>query len=256
MPTSFRPVFFLVVALAFAPACGGKSPEPKGHAKTESADPKADAANPHGPAAEAAANAAKEARSQQQDAVRKRAAAAAHGQRTAVETPKAGPPRDIKPSGEVTELELQGLKVPVPKEWEAGKPTSQMRLAQYVVPGPGGDAELVVFRFAGGAGGVQANIERWQGQFQPPEGKTMADISTTKKLKVGTLDVTFLTVSGRYVAAMMPGTDEKHDDADYGMLAAIIEGSGDAFFFKCTGPKATMDIWGTAFEAMLNGLAV
>ena len=53
---------------------------------------------------------------------------------------------------------------------------SPMRVAQFVVPGPGGDAEMGVFRFAGGAGGVDANIARWKGQFVPPEGKTVDDI--------------------------------------------------------------------------------
>jgi hypothetical protein len=53
----------------------------------------------------------------------------------------------------------------------------------------------------------------------------------------------------------MPGAEEKHDDADQRMLAAIVEGSGDPFYFKAVGPRATMDVWAAAFGAMANGFS-
>jgi hypothetical protein len=166
-----------------------------------------------------------------------------------------GPPRDVTPTGVTVAETLPGLAFAVPKEWEKGKPSSNMRLAQWVLPGPGGDGELVVFRFPGGAGGIEANVARWKGQFQAPEGKTIDDVAITKIIEAGGLKTTLLDVSGTYVAAVVPGADEKHDDADQRMIAAIIEGSGDPFYFKAVGPRATMDVWAAAFETMANGLA-
>jgi hypothetical protein len=166
-----------------------------------------------------------------------------------------GPPRDVTPSGEVERHPIGELHLDVPKEWEKGATSSPMRVAEFVLPGPGGDAELVVFRFKGGAGGVEANVERWKGMFQPPEGKSIDDITKTGTLEVGDLDVTTVDISGRYVAAVRPGADETLDEADYRMLAAIIEGSGDPFFLKGTGPQKTLDVWADAFTTMLQSVA-
>ena len=166
-----------------------------------------------------------------------------------------GPPRDVKPTGTTTAETLPGLGFAVPNEWEKGTPKSSMRLAQWVLPGPGGDAELVVFRFPGGAGGIEANVSRWKGQFQAPEGKSIDDVTVTKTIEAGGLKTTLVDVSGTYIAAVTPGADEKHNDADQRMIAAIVEGSGDAFYFKAVGPRATMDLWAPAFETMANGVA-
>lgn len=166
-----------------------------------------------------------------------------------------GPPRDVTPSGETVAETLPGLAFSLPKEWEKGTPSSSMRMAQWVLPGPGGDGELVVFRFPGGAGGIEANVSRWKGQFQAPEGKTIDDVTITKTIEAGGLKTTFVDVSGTYIAAVTPGADEKHNDADQRMLAAIVEGSGDPFYFKAVGPRATMDVWAAAFETMSNAFA-
>jgi hypothetical protein len=130
-----------------------------------------------------------------------------------------------------------------------------MRVAQWVLPGPGGDAELVVFRFPGGGGGIEQNVARWKGQFQPPEGKSIDDVTVTKTIEGALVKTTLVDVSGTYVAAVMPGADETHNDADQRMIAAIVEGSGDPFYFKAVGPRATMDLWAPAFETMAKGFA-
>jgi hypothetical protein len=165
-----------------------------------------------------------------------------------------GPPQDVTPSGETNAEAIAELKLAVPVEWKKGQPRSTMRLAEFTIPGPGGDAELVVFRFPGGAGGVQANVDRWKTQFQPPEGKTIDDMTTVSQRKQGNLEITLVDVKGRYVASVMPGADAAHDEADYRMLAVIIEGSGDAFFFKTVGPEKTLAVWNEAHDALLASL--
>jgi hypothetical protein len=170
--------------------------------------------------------------------------------------PPSGPPRDVTPSGEAVESNLRGLKVATPKEWEATPPSSGMRVAQWTVPGPGGDAELVVFRFAGGGGGVQANVDRWKGQFTPPQGKTIDDVTTVKEIEGSDgLQTTLVDVAGTFVAAVQPGADEKHNDSNYRMLAAIVQGQGDPYYFKLVGPSKTVDLWAPPFETMIGTFA-
>jgi hypothetical protein len=165
-----------------------------------------------------------------------------------------GPPQDVTPSGATNAESIAELGLAVPTEWKKGHPRSSMRLAEFTIPGPGGDAELVVFRFAGGAGGVQANVDRWKTQFQPPEGKTIDDLTTVTERQQGDLKITLVDVKGRYVAAVMPGTEATHDEAEYRMLAAIVEGSGDPFFFKTVGPEKTLAVWNDAHEALLSSI--
>lgn len=240
-------ITLLASALVLA-ACDGKSAgDPnaanKAPAKPADADPKADA--------QKAPEQKKEAKSADPHA-----GLSMHGKSAGGNEPPKGPPRDITPSGEVVEETIKELTVSVPKEWEKGQPSGMMRMAQWVLPGPGGDAELVVFRFAGGAGGVEANIERWKGQFQPPEGKTIDDITKIEKLEAGDLKITHVDISGRFVAAVMPGAAEKHDEADYRMIASIVEGSGDPFFFKATGPQKTMELWAEPYMKMMKDAKV
>lgn len=167
---------------------------------------------------------------------------------------QAGPPRDITPSGETSSEDLLGLGLAVPTEWEKGTPSNPMRVAQWVLPGPGGDGELVVFRFAGGGGGIQANLDRWKGQFTPPEGKTIDDVSTTKEIEgTGGLKTTLVDVTGTFASGMPGGPATPQSDSR--MLAAIVEGSGDPFYFKAVGPKATIDLWAAPYDTMIASFA-
>jgi hypothetical protein len=179
-----------------------------------------------------------------------------HADMKAAPPKEKGPPRDVTPTGETREEKVAELALKVPAEWETQQVTSQMRLAQFAWPGPGGDAELVVFRFPGGAGGVQANIDRWKGQFKPPEGKSIDDVTKTTNFDVGKLKITLVDVTGHYAAPERPGSPTMVDAPDHRMLSAIVEGSGDAFFLKALGPEKTIAVWAKPFEDMLKAAAV
>jgi hypothetical protein len=129
----------------------------------------------------------------------------------------------------------------VPKKWKEKPPKSNMRAAEWIIPGKAGDAELAVFYFgAGGAGGAKANLDRWIGQFEQPDGSPSASKAKIEEKKVADMPVTFVEVAGRYVAAMTPGAQEKHDKADHMMLAAILETAEGPYYFKLVGPQATV----------------
>src|SRR5262245_35714009 len=62
------------------------------------------------------------------------------------------------------------VKWTAPSRWEA-KPASGMRAATYIIPAAKGDSEVGECPvFINIAGGVQANIDRWIGQFEKTEG--------------------------------------------------------------------------------------
>src|SRR3954447_13552055 len=96
-------------------------------------------------------------------------------------------------------IEAEGLTFRAPEAWKSSKPTSTMRKAQLSVEPARGDkdkAELAVYKFPGGAGTVQANIDRWQSQFRDKDGKAPKVESKTVKGK--NVDVTRVEVAGTY----------------------------------------------------------
>ena len=133
------------------------------------------------------------------------------------------------------------LRWEAPESWEGVRPSSSMRMAEYLVPGPEGSeaAVLSVFHFGpGGGGGVEANLDRWIGQFKQPDGAPSEEAARRKKITVRGMTVHLLDVSGTYNAgAAMAGGGSK---ADQRVLGAIVEAPAGLFFFKLLGPKATV----------------
>ena len=82
----------------------------------------------------------------------------------------------------------------VPENWTAQTPSSRMRKAQY----KNGKTEIVVFYFGAGSGGsVEANINRWLGQFNEPKEKLSAKVEK-KKIKSDT--ITTVSAKGTYMS--------------------------------------------------------
>ena len=154
-------------------------------------------------------------------------------------------------------LSARGVNFEVPKSWKDDKPSSSMRLLQLKV-GPEKDdkeaAELALFAFPGGGGSVKQNLDRWQTQFQDENGKSPKLITETRKGKG--VDVTYAETSGRYVAAVTPGAQEKFDKADWVLYGAIVQTADTGYFFKMIGPKATMKAAKPAFDAMIKSISV
>src|SRR5437870_4144460 len=78
-------------------------------------------------------------------------------------------------------VDLGGVTSKTPAGWKSQKPSNKFRVYQFAVPKADGDkedAELVVFFFGiGSGGGTDDNLNRWKGQFLPPEGKTIEEAS-------------------------------------------------------------------------------
>ena len=137
----------------------------------------------------------------------------------------------------------------LPAGWTSTPPSSAMRLAQARIPGPGGEGDLVVFWFGeGGGGGVEDNLQRWIGQMEVTAGTEPA----REKFDVDGLAVTWVDVSGTLLPSNM-GTGPATPQPSSRLFGAVIEGPGGPWFFKATGPEATLAAEREAFVGILKG---
>lgn len=133
-------------------------------------------------------------------------------------------------------------------------PASSMRAAEYQVKGEGAaDAVLTVFYFGAGQGGsVDANLERWIGQFQQPDGSDNKQAAKLSDQEVAGLPVKRLDLRGTYQGGMGPMQGGGQPETGYRVLGAIVTGQQGPVFFKLLGPEATVGSAESAFNAMIG----
>lgn len=150
-----------------------------------------------------------------------------------------------------------GLSWTPPAGWKAEGPRP-MRAASYVIPAASGDTdngECVVYYFGPGqGGGVDANIDRWVGQFQAPDGGPADKLAKREDKTVNGIRVTILDLTGTYLFKPFPMAPKATPKPGYRMLAAIVEGSDAPVFFKLTAPKKTADAAEADFWKMIESL--
>jgi hypothetical protein len=127
-----------------------------------------------------------------------------------------------------------------------------MRAATYAIPPAEGDTEqgeCAVFYFGNDQGGsVDANIDRWHGQF---EGAGAPSRSTKD---IGGMPVTFVAIAGAYLAPSGPMMMSSGKKENYRLMGAIVSGPQGSVFFKCTGPAKTIAAAQAEFDAMIGSM--
>ena len=148
------------------------------------------------------------------------------------------------------------LKYTAPAGWQTRAASSSMRVAEFVLPGrdAAGNAELVVYYFGGTGGSVDANIQRWLGQMQQPDGRATSEVAAREAKTINGLKVALLDVSGTYVAEVRPGATEKHNSPGFRMRTAVVETPRGPYFLKLVGPAATVETWNASFNDFLASL--
>jgi hypothetical protein len=135
-----------------------------------------------------------------------------------------------------------------PAKWTAAPNTNSMRLATYRVPPASGaeEAELTVVH-AGGS--TEANFQRWVGQFEDasPAARTQKTVHDQV--------VSIIEVSGTFRGGGMsaPGTAASHPG--WTLLGAVVETDQGPYFFKLTGPSATVRAAHPDFDALVASIA-
>lgn len=141
-----------------------------------------------------------------------------------------------------------------PSEWDWIVASSPMRKAELAPPAAAdGSAqpEVTFFYFGPDQGGsVDANIQRWVGQFQ---GGPDATNARQRVEQYGPTKVTFVTAAGTFNSGMPGGPTTPFDG--YSLYGAILEGTQGNVFVKMTGPEAAVDAATGAFESMIEKAA-
>jgi hypothetical protein len=146
------------------------------------------------------------------------------------------------------------FRMKIPTGWKEQTPASTMRKAQYSLSGSSGDAELAVFNFPGQGGSVEANIDRWIGQFTQPDGSPSKAKAKTRQKQVSGFEVTILDLSGTYNGGMMPGASESPARPGYRMIASVVATAEGPWFFKLVGPEKTVAEWISSLDQMLDSI--
>jgi len=149
-----------------------------------------------------------------------------------------------------------GFSLEAPAGWKQVPPKSGIVETEFAVPSDG-DAAPGRMTVMGAGGSVQANVDRWYGQFTQADGSATKDKATTKTLKLAGCTVTLVDVAGTFKD--MPGGPFAGGQAverpDYRMLAAIVETpEKGSYFLKFTGPGATVAKHADGFRKMVEGL--
>ncbi len=151
-------------------------------------------------------------------------------------------------------VSFKGFTMEIPADWVSQEVPNPMRAAQFEWPAAGGGDKplLIVFYFGpGSGGGVQANIDRWRGQFvesgAPSAGTT--DSFSTDSAKITVLDKT-----GTYKDQPQMMSPEFTAREGYRMLAAAVEIEGGPVFFKAVGPEQSVAAQKEAFLAAVKTL--
>lgn len=145
-------------------------------------------------------------------------------------------------------LDAADVRYDLPAGWIREAPSSSMRLDQATIPGPAGNGQLTVFFFgAGGGGGVDANLDRWAAQVQHEAAPLKGGF------EIDGYRVTTIEVEGTILPSGM-GTGPTEPQPGSVLYGAVVEGAGGPWFFKVTGPKATMEPQKDAFIGMLKSV--
>jgi hypothetical protein len=152
-------------------------------------------------------------------------------------------------------VDLDGLKSAAPSSWKEEAPANQMRLAQFSLPkakGDANDAEIVIFKALGGS--AADNVARWKGQFTPPEGKAIDDVSKVTQIKIAGRDATQLDVHGTYLYKKRPfDPNEKGEQRpDYRLIGIQFAGPDNVYHIRLLGPAKTVEHYKEGFDEWLK----
>lgn len=100
---------------------------------------------------------------------------------------------------------------------------------------------------------VEANLNRWYGQFTQPSGKPTSEVAVTQSFVVEGVTITLADMSGTMSTGMGGGGETK---PNYRMMAAIIEHPQGPHFLTVKGPAGTMERWQESVVEYLKSVKI
>lgn len=172
------------------------------------------------------------------------------------------PAIEAAPEARVFTIADRGFSLQAPAGWQRVQPKSGIVETEFAIPSEGAAADGTPAQpgrmtVMGAGGTVQANIDRWYGQFTQPDGSETKTKATSKKLDLAGCKVTLVDIPGTYKDS--PGGPFAGGRAierpDYRMLAAIVETPDRGnHFLKFYGPAKTVTAHADGFRTMVEGM--
>lgn len=144
------------------------------------------------------------------------------------------------------------LQAKIPDGWKREQPASSMRIAQFQISGKDGGGELIVFSGIGGS--VDANLERWYGQFKSETQQSVSETAVKSHDHINGMNVTFSYAYGTYMKSSMGMGGSTTEMPNYALTAAIVSAPDGPYYFKGTGSKSTMDAHKANFETFIQSI--
>ena len=116
-----------------------------------------------------------------------------------------------------------------------------MRVAVWELTGDDAPAEVVIFYFGeGSGGGVEANLARWFGQFEQPDGSSTRDRAIITERTVNGLELTVADMRGTFVAPVRLGAPQRNNRPGYRMIGCAPQKVDPALIARF---RPVMDRW-------------
>ena len=144
---------------------------------------------------------------------------------------------------------LQARKV---ESWVRETPSSSMRVAQYKLDYMKDNGQLVVFSGIGGS--PDENIERWYKQFKPESNLPIDETSLNWEIVKDKFKIKFVHFEGTFMKSDMRMNSVTEELKGYALLAAIISGADEPYYFKMTGPSSLIKSQKKVFESFIKSI--
>lgn len=151
------------------------------------------------------------------------------------------------------------LTMTAPASWKKIPPKSSIVEYEFTAPADAkDDAPTARITIMGAGGSVDANIERWYGQFEQPDGKSTKEKSKSEVFEVDGQTIHWVDIPGKFKDTMGGGPFAGGKTVlreNYRMLGAIIvtKNAGN-YFIKMTGDKDVVEKLSEGFKASLKAL--
>ncbi len=145
-------------------------------------------------------------------------------------------------------VEVGGLELTAPESWVRQPPRSQFVTAEFTLPRADGDENDGRLTVSVAGGSIDANLERWRGQF---EGDLTRDVA--EDLEVAGLTVKLLDCAGTFNDQPGPFAPAVQREG-YRMIGAVIPTEGQLTFVKAYGPEKTIEKYAESIRAFLQSL--
>ena len=140
-----------------------------------------------------------------------------------------------------------------PSSWQFRTPASTARLAEYTLSRTAdGTGEIVVYFFGPQQGpNVDANLERWKGQFSHPDGSPVT--GKVSRDSSGAFPLVFAEYEGSYKRGIGAGSSDSVR-AGQRLIAAIIQTPKGTMFAQMFGSAARVAAERDAFTAFVKSI--